>query len=40
MHDVYFFKSEWEQSLAKQGIVPENPDAHFIGFCKKKSVSL
>jgi hypothetical protein len=34
--DVYALEQDWQEWSAKKGEKPQNPDAAFIGFCKKK----
>ena len=34
--DVYALEQEWREWIVKKGENPQNPDAAFIGFCKKK----
>ena len=34
--DIYYLEQEWREWIAKTGEQPKNPDAAFIGFCKKK----
>ena len=34
--DVYALEQGWREWIAKKGENPQNPDAAFIGFCKKK----
>lgn len=34
--DVYSLEQDWREWIAKTGKLPENPDAAFIGFCKRK----
>lgn len=35
--DVYSLEQDWREWIAKTGKLPENPDAAFIGFCKRKA---
>jgi len=35
--DVYYLEQEWREWIAKTGKRPDNPDAAFIGFCKRKA---
>lgn len=35
--DVYYLESEWREWMAQKSKRPENPDAAFIGFCKRKA---
>lgn len=34
--DVYALEQDWQEWIAKKGEKPQNADAAFIGFCKKK----
>ena len=36
--DVYFLEAEWLEWIDKKGQYPKDPDAAFIGFCRKKAV--
>ena len=36
-YDIYFLETEWKEWLMKTGKIPENPEAAFIAFCRKKS---
>ncbi len=36
-YDIYFLETEWKDWLMKTGKMPENPEAAFIAFCRKKS---
>lgn len=36
-YDIYFLETEWKEWLMKTGKMPENPEAAFIAFCRKKS---
>jgi hypothetical protein len=36
--DVYFLEAEWREWINKKGQHPKDPDAAFIGFCRKKAV--
>ena len=35
--DVYALEQEWREWIAKKGENPHNPDAAFIGFCRRKA---
>ena len=35
--DVYALEQDWREWIAKTGKRPDNPDAAFIGFCKRKA---
>ena len=35
--DVYYLEQEWREWIAKKGEQPKNPDAAFIGFCRRKA---
>ena len=35
--DVYSLEQDWREWIARTGKLPENPDAAFIGFCKRKA---
>ena len=35
--DVYALEQEWREWIAKKGENPQNPDAAFIGFCRRKA---
>ncbi len=35
--DVYYLEQEWREWIAKKGEQPKNPDAAFIGFCRRKT---
>jgi hypothetical protein len=35
--DIYFLEAEWIEWIDKKGECPNNPDAAFIGFCKRKA---
>jgi hypothetical protein len=35
--DVYVLEQEWRDWIAKKGELPKNPDAAFIGFCRRKA---
>jgi hypothetical protein len=35
--DVYYLEGEWRDWIAKKGEMPKNPDAAFIGFCRRKA---
>lgn len=34
--DIYGIEQEWREWLAKKGIAPRNPEAHFLAFCKRR----
>lgn len=34
--DIYGLEGEWREWVAKKGIRPINPDAHFLAFCKRR----
>ena len=34
--DVYALEQEWRNWIAKKGEQPKNPDAAFVGFCRRK----
>jgi hypothetical protein len=36
--DVYYLEAEWREWIDKKGQHPKDPDAAFIGFCRKKAV--
>lgn len=36
--DVYFLEQEWLEWINKKGERPKNPDAAFIGFCRRKAI--
>ena len=36
-YDVYFLHAEWQEWINKKGVHPKDPDAAFIGFCRKKA---
>ncbi len=36
--DIYFLEAEWREWIDKKGQHPKDPDAAFIGFCRKKAV--
>ncbi|NCB31709.1 MAG: pirin [Clostridia bacterium] len=38
--DVYSLEQDWREWIAKTGKRPDNPDAAFIGFCKRKAKQL
>lgn len=35
--DVYYLEGEWRDWIAKKGEMPKDPDAAFIGFCRRKA---
>lgn len=35
--DIYFLEQEWREWVSKKGAIPKNPDAAFIGFCRRKA---
>ena len=35
-YDIYALHDEWRQFALGQGELPRNPDAAFLGFCKKR----
>jgi len=35
--DVYYLEQEWREWIAKKGEQPKNPDAAFVGFCRRKA---
>jgi hypothetical protein len=34
--DIYHLEREWREWIAKKGEMPKNPDAAFLGFCRRK----
>jgi hypothetical protein len=36
--DIYYLEAEWREWIDKKGQHPKDPDAAFIGFCRKKAV--
>jgi hypothetical protein len=36
--DVYYLEQEWLEWIDKKGERPKNPDAAFIGFCRRKAI--
>jgi hypothetical protein len=34
--DIYALESDWLEWITKTGKRPANPDAAFVGFCRKK----
>jgi len=36
--DIYYLEAEWREWIDKKGEHPKDPDAAFIGFCRKKAV--
>ena len=36
--DVYALEHEWKEWIAKKGGLSKDPDAAFIGFCKRKAL--
>ena len=35
--DIYALEADWHEWIGKTGKRPANPDAAFIGFCRKKA---
>lgn len=35
--DIYYLEAEWREWIEKKGERPKNPDAAFIGFCRRKA---
>lgn len=35
--DIYYLEQEWREWIDKKGERPKNPDAAFIGFCRRKA---
>jgi len=35
--DIYYLEQEWREWVDKKGEYPKNPDAAFIGFCRRKA---
>jgi len=38
--DVYYLEQEWREWINKKGERPKNPDAAFIGFCRRKAIKV
>jgi hypothetical protein len=38
--DVYYLEQEWREWIDKKGERPKNPDAAFIGFCRRKAIKI
>jgi hypothetical protein len=36
--DIYYLEQEWLEWIDKKGERPKNPDAAFIGFCRRKAI--
>jgi hypothetical protein len=36
--DIYYLEQEWIEWIDKKGERPKNPDAAFIGFCRRKAI--
>lgn len=36
-YDVYFLENEWREYIQKSGIIPNVPEAAFVGFCRNKA---
>ena len=36
-YDIYYLEDEWREWMEKKGARPENPDAAFVAFCRKKA---
>lgn len=34
--DIYGLQAEWREWVARKGIVPRDPDKHFLAFCKRR----